>query len=224
MRNLKKINRLESLEIMMSKVLDKDYFEFLRRDFIDIPISRPKVVQTLPDELLDANFDGKDSYDHLLDQLYKKELFYNFEVANDCNRAIDGLELRNDWRSMNGQPIISWNEDVDLCTFLEMMCGLAMRVEFEMWDVNNKINFFTQHWFWVLANNAGFTKYTDLYFETDPNRSKIAIHDICEKIQHRLYDPDGTGGFFPSDDTLQINKELWYQMDYYVYRRKAKIV
>lgn len=197
----------------------KEYFDWVCKEFVNLPPRKARTFRGLPDEMRDVNFDERATYHKLLHQLYKEELFDNFTVANDCNRALDGMELRNDWCTQNDQPSIEWNEEVDTCSFFEMMCGLAMRLEFEAWDVNSYVNYTAPFWFWILAANVGLTKYTDDYYDCNPDESVRGVHDICVTVNDRTYEPNGHGGFFPIEDPCQRDRELWYQMDNYIYRR-----
>lgn len=143
------------------------------------------------------------TYWDLLRQLYCTE--FAWFVPNDDNRAEDGRELRFEWASV---------EDVELpdhwlrlgCSFLEMLIGLARRLEFQTDES-------CEHWFWQLINNMGLLGCHD--------RSNFGEQDVEERTSSviwRTYDYDGNGGLFPlrsaSRDQRQV--EIWYQFCEYL--------
>ena len=153
--------------------------------------------------LLDKiNYDDTD-YDLVLETLFSIEFIWS--VANDDNRAEDGIVLRSIFMSDEG-----WNsepcEDCG-CTVLEMMIALAMRIENDvMWDGEQDR---TAKWFWEMFRNLGL----------DMADTERDVRDIIDVLMLREYDYDGLGGLFPlgnyaSED--QRNVEIWYQANLYL--------
>lgn len=142
--------------------------------------------------------------------LHQKEFYWS--VPNDDNRAEDGKKLReayfretskNDCDCLDGP-----------CSILEMIIGLAYRIDYILTDSEKGIRI--EKWFWELINNLGLEQFSD----NDPYiQEKIARNDkILTRMLNRDYSRNGDGGLFPlkmlSDDQKKI--ELWYQMMSYL--------
>ena len=172
---------------------EEDYFEWLLRH---ISSSRNRN----PDR----------TYRILGSILFAKE--FTWGIPMDENRAFDGLALRDAYCDYRG----SWEGSRFLfepCSFLEMMIGLAYRAAFEGDGLG--IEDSIHGWFWRMASNCGLAKYKDGEFD---DQSEQQILEIVYRINHRLYMPDGTDGFFPlkHPDQDQRKTELWYQMSAYI--------
>lgn len=133
---------------------------------------------------------GHGYYD-LLEALSLQE-FYEI-VPNDCNREIDGLELRDEFSDFE------INSEIP-CTFLEMMVGLSRRLNINSMtevDTFNPVGV----WFWKLVENM------ELYECRDVPRS-------IKRVVERKYSEDGYGGLFPLNNPIndQRDVEIWYQM------------
>jgi hypothetical protein len=143
------------------------------------------------------------TYWRLLKLLFCTE--FAWFVPNDDNRAEDGRALRLEWAS---QTDIEVDENWETlgCSFLEMLIGLARRLEFETdYDV--------MFWFWHLINNMGLLGFND--------RSNFVDEDVEDKtsaVIWRTYDPDGNGGLFPlrEPERDQRKIEIWYQLSEYL--------
>lgn len=146
---------------------------------------------------------GPSTYWNLFRRLFSTE--FSWFIPNDDNRAEDGRELRSEWASLvDVQVERNW---MTLgCSFLEMVIGLARRLEFQ-----------TEHdsvfWFWHLLGNVGLLGYND--------RSKFCGEDVDDRtsaIIWRTYDYDGNGGLFPlrmaQHDQRKV--EIWYQLNEYL--------
>jgi hypothetical protein len=142
----------------------------------------------------------------LLKQLYTTEFVWL--VDHDDNRLEDGRDLRLEFVRETGEHDIdrSW---VELgCSFLELMVGLSRKFAFEA-DSGEP-----HYWFWHLMENIGLHEYSDAW-KIFPHAE---VEEIVERVIHRLYEPDGSGGFFPlrNPPNDQRRVELWYQLGYYV--------
>lgn len=135
-------------------------------------------------------------------------------VANDENRIADGKELRE--RFIDSQGIRLRRSDrhwIELgCSMLELMVGLAVRLEFEA--DKGKVHY----WFWVLMENIGLSEFDDNNREFPEER----IREVLERVIHRYYEPNGHGGFFPLENPHEDQRdiELWYQLSAYVLERE----
>lgn len=131
---------------------------------------------------------------------------FNHIVPHDDNRAMDGIDLRN-------QYAISTQEDHVLdgsgCTFLEMLIGLAIRMNDQAWDWKQPDKI--PYWCSVLIINAGLTEFFDKIM--DP-LSEEELKRRLMTINRRQYSSNGSGGFFPLSrpDSDQRGVELWYQL------------
>ena len=152
-----------------------------------------------------SNRNPERSYWKLLKHLYSKPFVWH--VANDDNRASDGIDLRYEftegpWSAQERQWL-----DMD-CSVLEMMIALARRASFE--DSGEPAA-----WFWKLIFNLGLIHYTDAVYN---NMVQLDVEDTLDDLMERTYHPDGQGGLFPLDNPMQDQREveLWYQMSAYL--------
>lgn len=155
--------------------------------------------------LLDKiNYNDTD-FDETLEILFNTE--FTWEVANDDNRADDGLVLRSTFMSEEGWYTMPLEDEG--CTILEMMIALAMRIENDiMWDGERDR---TPKWFWEMFRNLGLGE----------SGSPLEDYDILERLLLREYEYDGSGGLFPLGDSAtedQREVEIWYQAQLYLMR------
>ncbi len=160
-------------------------------------------------------------YNKLLTYLHHEE-FYSL-VSNDENRIVDGEHLRKNFISEIGGPtgslsssqskkyysVIDEMMELNGCTLLEMMIGVAYRLEYQL--LGSEYERKMADWFWVLIDNLELKSYTD-------DKIGISLDFLQEKIENlltRRYDFDGTGGLFPlnSPKKDQRKVEIWYQMN-----------
>ena len=150
------------------------------------------------DWLLDKINYHDTNFDEVLETLF--HVTFTWDIANDDNRAGDGLVLRSTFMSEE-----NWHtepcEEYD-CSVLEMMVALAVRIEDDiMWDGEHDR---TAKWFWEMFRNLGL----------DTAENVLEVHDILEKLLLREYEFDGTGGLFPLGDWAEEDQrelEIWYQ-------------
>lgn len=140
------------------------------------------------------------TYHHVLEILHNKEFVW--VVPNDDNRLEDAVDVRREFLSDSTEDPI----DVPL-SVLEVIIGLSERLAFL--DGTGK-----RDWAWRLMENLGLHKYTD----SVAARYEDEIEDILEKLIWRLYEPDGSGGFFPLafPQENQTKEEIWHQMNAYL--------
>lgn len=146
---------------------------------------------------------GPGTYWKLFRQLFKTEFVWF--VPNDDNRAVDGRELRFEWASQVDVHVDqNWAELG--CSFLEMMIGIARRLEF-MTEADST------YWFWHLVGNLGLLGHND--------RSAFLVKDVDNRtsaVIQRTYDCHGNGGLFPlrRTDEDQRKVEIWRQLNMYL--------
>ena len=146
---------------------------------------------------------GSKTYWNLLRKLFCTE--FAWFVPNDDNRAEDGRELRMEWASLENIELTdSWLRLG--CSFLEMLIGLARRLEFQT-------EHSTSDWFWQLIDNVGLLGCNDR-----SNFSEEEIEDRTSVVIWRTYDVNGKGGLFPlrSANRDQRQVEIWYQLCEYL--------
>lgn len=150
------------------------------------------------------------SFHRLLTFLYDTQFIPDNEM--DCNRAVDGENLRGRFIAENGlDNEISWIFQGKPCSMLEMMVALALRCEetiMEDAEIGNR----TGQWFWSMIVSLGLASMDDNRFHQ--SRAEFVV----ERFHRRDYQPNGAGGLF----TLQNPKEdmrtldIWYQMMAYL--------
>lgn len=141
----------------------------------------------------------------LLRQLYKKEFIWL--VPNDDNRLEDGRDLRMEF--VHEEELTDLDPDwMELgCSFLEMLIGLARRLNFEEDQVS------TPDWFWVLVDNLDLRDFNDKF-----GCPIAAVDEVLDDVIWRTYRPDGYGGLFPLKhaEEDQRDVEIWYQLSAYL--------
>lgn len=171
--------------------------------------------------IVGMDFNGFE-YRFLLNRLFKREFYWT--VANDDNRATDGVYLRAQWLFRindelveNGQlPVAS--EDLDgPCSVLEMMIGLAWRMEEDVM-MNDLYGNRTFLWFWSMMMNmfdsvGGLETLKDDIWVYDPDCETRCYYAVGQMLD-RKYNFDGSdGGLFilerPNMDMRQV--EIWSQ-------------
>lgn len=151
-------------------------------------------------------------YSILLDELHSIE-FYSL-IPNDDNRGSDGEYLRSLFIDEVGH---TWSTSLPdgPCTVLEMLIGLAYRLEFEtsqsQWEKS------PHEWFWILIDNLGLLGCTNEEYVRS-HCTADRIHDICDMLLSRQYTYSGEGGLFPLKYAQKDQRrvEIWYQMSAYV--------
>lgn len=150
-------------------------------------------------------------YDMLLRRLHRHE-FYSL-IPNDDNRALDGTKLREIFLDEGGHKAPSCLPNGP-CTVLELMIGIAYRMENELADGENAKS--AADCFWELVENL------DLDWVNDDNYFDPGVVDEIDatilKFLDRKYDTNGKGGLFPLIDAKrdQRDVEIWYQMCEYL--------
>ncbi len=158
------------------------------------------------------------SYMNLAKDLHHRK-FYSL-VSHDENRASDGQELREYYmREINYPKYLELEGE---CSVLEMLIGLARRMDFETnnpYDINGPKDK-TTYWFWEMIDNLGLMKFSDdVYYQ---NGGANKVDKILDRFLNRRYSKDGTGGLFPLDNPRRDQREveIWYQMNSYLAERE----
>lgn len=167
-------------------------------------------------ELINAERD-EDGYWLLAKKLHS-EPFYSF-VPHDENRAKDGLELREEYLSMTNYPKYV-RLDIGDCTVLEMLIGLARRIDYETASAQVEVDN-TDFWFWEMIRNLGLEDFSDSEYML--RNGDVYVEEAIIRFLERKYFRNGKGGLFPlKNPTCDQRKiEIWYQMNNYLIERDA---
>lgn len=159
-----------------------------------------------------SRLEHADRFMMLLQKLHLRE-FYSI-IPNDDNRARDGAELRNLFSEEVG-PSGPLSLPEFECSMLEMLIGLANRLEFE--TAQSEWEKTSSEWFWILIDNLGFTTCDDAAFSQCNTLDKY-IDQTLTIFLDRGYESNGNGGLFPirNAEKDQRRVEIWYQMNSYV--------
>jgi len=147
------------------------------------------------------DFDGSaNRYQKLLKYLHERPFVYS--IPNDINRAVDGLELRQQ---------LLYKMSSEGCSVLEMMIALANRCETHIMHDEEYGNR-THVWFWNMIINLGLIK------ETDDTYNHIHVERCVTKFLNRDFKRNGSGSLFKTrrKDIDMREIEIWYQMSLYL--------
>jgi hypothetical protein len=175
----------------MSKPLDDLYLEWLY------------------DQVRNEHGPQQKTYWDLMRLLLLKEFVWT--VPNDDNRVEDGLDLRVEFVVEIGQRKARYADPrkhmIASASVLEVIIGISRRMAFLAGGS-------PQGWAWTLIENLG------LHRMHDPLTPRWAeqVDEALDRLIWRMYDFDGTGGFFPLafPDRDQKEVEIWYQMNEYI--------
>ena len=156
-----------------------------------------------------------DEPDHsylILMKILHNQPFYS-SILLDENRGKDGIFLtRIQYADQNPRSKISMDAP---CTVLEMMIGLAFRMNDILEDDTSEDR--TPVCFWSMIQNLGLEDYTDDRYADDPF-FEINVHRILRVFLDREYTKSGKGSLFPLKKSRQDqrNTEIWYQLHAYL--------
>lgn len=149
---------------------------------------------------------GKVSFRKLMMQLHSME--YRFDIDYDENRASDGEALRWYYVDDGGDDgILQWKEP---CTVLEMLIGLAIKMESIMEEP--EIDSSVARWFWLFMENLDLFNMNDKKFDKEYTIRRVNM------FLDRQYDSDGNGNiiYIPDCPKDLREVEVWYQMCWYL--------
>ena len=125
----------------------------------------------------------------------------------DENRAIDGLELRDDFEYETGEYLDKSSGVLPNCSFFEMLAALSIRCENQLMR-NLSLGDRTSRWFFEFLDNLGI--------ESDMRTEEI--EGIVLDFMNGNYDPNGEGGMFPlkRSGINQRGEQIWKQLSAYI--------
>lgn len=161
------------------------------------------------------------SYWLMAKDLYNRK-FYSL-IPHDENRACDGKQLREEYLEEYGYSdrLLDISEE---CSVLEMLIGLARRMDFETGDpyeFDGDSEKRMVYWFWELIDNLGLLSFDDESYVEFGGMTEV--DRIIDNFLERQYASDGVGGLFPlnNDEIDQRDVEIWYQMSMYLAEMEA---
>lgn len=136
----------------------------------------------------------------VVEDLQNREFTYTIPL--DENRYLDGLKFRKSIEPFRSGP----------CTVLEMICGLADRMETEIMQ-NTLYGDRTGQWVTQMVNSMGLCRLDDDHYD------KRKSNDIITRFLNREYEPNGKGGLFTfrkpvPGDPREV--EIWWQMQWWL--------
>ena len=128
---------------------------------------------------------GGQRFRKLLIHLHNREFI--FTIANDDNRADDGINLRYRF----GYDILDHPREElgGPCSMFEMLLALAIRCEETIMD-DPLYGDRTAQWFWRMIVNLG------LGSMLDENYDREYIDFVVDRFINHEYEPNGKGGLF----------------------------
>jgi hypothetical protein len=130
-------------------------------------------------------------------------------LVGDDNRAMDGLELRDDFifECHKSVDLTEWRRELG-CSILEMLIAFSRRAEFDT-------EIPAQDWFWEFIDNLGLKECND---GSDFKEDDIEI--ILDRFVWRTYNVKGEGGILPISNPHkhgdQRKIEIWHQFYNYL--------
>lgn len=140
-------------------------------------------------------------------------IFFYEIIPNDENRVQDGLDLRAEYTRISGKTTNFPQE----CTFLEMLIGVARRMDYLAKNENDVRIDNTRTWFWALISNLDLVGCTDDILDRDFALSRNVMRSFSNVVD-RYYHSSGKGGLFPLQNSKkdQRDVEIWGQMNYWL--------
>lgn len=135
---------------------------------------------------------------------------FTYVLDRDNNREEDGCDLRNEYNIPDGFSVeVEEAFFTHWCSVLEMMIGLAIRVDDEF--IGDPAEGHPEDFFMEMLENLGLTKFGKRYCEED-------VVNIVQKWLDRRFDKDGRGSPFPVryDYRDQRELEIWDQTISYI--------
>lgn len=142
---------------------------------------------------------------HIVLTLANVEFVWNHPM--DENRAIDGLELRDDFEYETGEYLDKTSGLMPNCSFFEMLAALCIRCENQLMR-NLSLGDRTSKWFFEFLRNLGINK----------RMNSEEIEDLAYDFMDGNYKANGEGGMFPlrKRGIRQKGEQIWKQLSAYI--------
>ncbi len=158
----------------------------------------------------DEHYFDTTRYRALLRQMYGTE--FRYDNRSDANRAADGRDLRGRFCYERGYDSTEVERylDVGNASVLEVLVALSVRCEDQFMEdlaYGNR----TSKWFSDMIDSLEL----DCMYDSRYNADHVA--DVLNCFMDRMYDRDGRGGLFISNDGTNMRElDIWYQMCHYI--------
>lgn len=150
-------------------------------------------------------------FSKLLTRLHLTE--FTWIIANDCNRATDGMDLRVLFSDETSVPMRLIKLYLpEYCSVLEMMVALARRLELSIMGDPDGYDC-TGRWFWDMVGSLGLEGMYNAAYDQN------FVDEAIKCLLNRKYTKNGDGGLFY---VKQVGKkdfrkvEIWYQALWYL--------
>lgn len=157
-----------------------------------------------------------EDYTFLLRELFSIDFYYI--VKYDEDRGADGLALRDGWaESINYKGSL---EDFGVANVLEVLIGIAIRIEFQLFGTKYAYDWDYVRIFWDLIDNLGLGNMHGTLSRYDFDE----IHEIVTLFLKRDYFRHKKCNIFKIDDYGKDHRKLniWAQMGLYIRERWPK--
>lgn len=155
-------------------------------------------------------------YSKLLDKLHST--IFRYSIPRDRNRVEDGIDLR--WRyacevtrndAERTRIVNQLYIQGGMCTVLELMVALAMRIDETIMD-DPTYGDRTSQWFWNMVTSLGLNQMVDEQYDDEYATM------VLDRFMDHKYDQDGRGGLFTIEncDRNIRTAEIWYQLCWYI--------
>lgn len=154
-------------------------------------------------------FKSDNSYKFLLTSLYN--IPFEYTIPMDGNREADGINLRYRFGREKGYEdyVITQDLDICICSVLEMMTALCIRME-EIMECDNRNR--TGEWFMEMLCSLGLKEQTNNRFD------EKKVNRIISRFLQQKYEKNGKGGLFTVKKLCDMRQtELWYQAQFWMY-------
>lgn len=158
------------------------------------------------------------TYDILIHELYAIDFIWTIDL--DFNRAEDGIVLRGEYHTRQGNILEMDKLARKPCSVLEALIGLAKTMDFIMDDDDRGDR--TRIWFWEMIANLDLDIYNDASFDGDAfGKGYLRINEIyliCNRWMNREFDSNGFGSPFPlrHPHRNQLESTMIDQMNDYI--------
>lgn len=153
-----------------------------------------------------------EDYTYLLRELYSIE-FYSI-IRYDEDRGTDGLALRDEWA---GEVGYKGSLDFGVANVLEVLIGIARRIEFQLFGTQYVNDWDYIRIFWDLIDNIGLG---DMY----GTLSRYTFDEIRDNVTHFLnkdyFRHKKSNIFMIDEDPRALRKlNIWTQMGLYIRKK-----
>ena len=167
---------------------------------------RAEYYKWLCQKIYDPSY--SEDFELTLRVLFDMDYIWSWRIPKDENRAVDGINLRDEFADICGVDYIpseSWG-----CTVLEMLIALSIKIEERINDLSYSVDN-PAKWFWEFCYNLDILRDNADYISQQVNY-----------WLNRQIGPKGEGSPFPikyHHGTSMTKADIWLQINYYLSER-----